>query len=232
MRANIYANLTLIGHTDLLIGDESMGHLYGEFIPTPPYYTEVQGQVWKLGQLTITEDNQWPSLNLNAQLANGYFLFPQGGYTIDDSPDYPHEPKRIDIAGVAAAIIDDFVKSEPPRPFVEEPWVALDIKQKIALEIELQRELGDDIRLPSTAKVRAHPLASCQFSALCRFGPSDDVLFQIKNKKDPQNSFAVVHLTWLGEQEHNLNFPLLTFYESFDEFKFYRLYPDKVAWED
>ena len=42
---------------------------------------------------------------LTHDLDNGYFLFPCGGYTIDDIPDLPNEPKRIDIAGVNLDIL-------------------------------------------------------------------------------------------------------------------------------
>ncbi|TDN38044.1 hypothetical protein E4631_19295 [Hymenobacter sp. UV11] len=229
MQAAIYADTILIGHADLLLGDRSMGHIYGELLPTSAYYETVQRTVQDFCISTSLTASKWQSLRLNAQLANGYFLLPRGGYTIDDSPEFSSAPKRIDIAGIAADILSDFISSEPPRPFVEEPWEALTIEQKLALELELRQELGN---VPATVQPHAHPLTNCRFSALCRFGPSDDVLFQLDCPTDSRKSFAIVHLMWSGKKESSPRFPSTTFYESFDEFKFYRMYPDKAVWED
>ena len=46
MKAKIYSNTLLIGTSDLQIGDESMGCVFGEFIPNENYFKHIQKQVW------------------------------------------------------------------------------------------------------------------------------------------------------------------------------------------
>ncbi|MEJ7663871.1 MAG: hypothetical protein WKG07_32225 [Hymenobacter sp.] len=93
----------------------------------------MQKTVWEFVASAIPHYEQWYALLVNAQLENGYFLFPMGGYEIIDSPDFPHEPKQIYLTGIAAEIIEDFLKIDPPRTLVEEPWEPLTIQQKLAL---------------------------------------------------------------------------------------------------
>ena len=232
MLTSIYSHQYLIGHADLQPGDEAMGGLYGELIPTAEYYSRVQQAVWEFRADTSPDYSKWYALALNAQLENGYFLFPLGGYEIADSPDFPHEPKHLYLTGIAAEIIEDFIKIDPPRTFVEEPWEPLTAQQKLALEAELGREIG--LILPKTAALVAHSLISTQpkFSALCRFGASDDVLFSIYYPTSPNSNFALVHLTWSGAHEKHPSFPKTIYFDSFAEFKLERMYPDKTDWED
>lgn len=77
------------------------------------------------------------------QLDNGCFVFACGGFTIEDSKELPDEPKRIDIAGVDKYIIEDYIAPEDPKHFLEDPWEAITIEQKILFEDELRKELGE-----------------------------------------------------------------------------------------
>ncbi len=232
MRASIYSNQHLIGHADLQPGDEAMGSVYGELIPTAEYYSKVQKAVWEFNTILSPNYTKWHALALNAQLENGYFLFPVGGYGIDDAVEFPDEPKRIYLTGVAAEILQDFIKIDPPRTFVEEPWEALTIQQKLGLETELSCELGSNSGRISGATTSSQTVAKPMFSALCKFGASDDVLFSIRNALGFNSHFALVHLTWSGTQEENQSFPKMIFFNSFAEFKLERMYPDRSEWED
>lgn len=223
MKTSIYSGQYVIGYADLQAGDVAMGGIYGEFIPTAEYYGRVQQTVWEFVASASPNYEKCYALLLNAQLENGYFLFPLGGYEIIDSPDFPHAPKQIYLTGIAAGIIEDFIDIDPPRTFVEEPWEPLTIQQKLALEAEYARETG---RNPKPIFATASQLPP---SALCRYGPTDDVLFSIQ-PIDPNKHFALVHLTWSGKQEP-ASFPRIQFFDSFAEFKLERMYPDRSEWE-
>ena len=58
-------------------------------------------EVWDFWKSTKPNYDKWLSLRLNIKLENGVYLFPQGGYIIDDIEELPNEPKRIDLAGVS-----------------------------------------------------------------------------------------------------------------------------------
>lgn len=232
MKAKIFSHRQLIGTTDLQVGDESMGGIFGDFIPTEFYYDSIQKSVWEFWEINKPDYEKWNSLRLNVRLENGIFLFPQGGYTIDDIKELRNEPKRIDIAGIDNRIINDYFLTNPPRPFVEEPWNELQIEQKIAFEDELKKELGitgksffDFLRKPIK-----HDLSDTEFSAFCHDQRSDDVLFEIR-KPNIDRQFALVHLTWTNKKEKD-GYPNTTFYSDFDDFKYSRMYPDKAEWED
>lgn len=78
-------------------------------------------------------------------------------------------------------------------------------------------------------KESKHILADFNFYALCKYSRNDDVLF-ISRDQDFNQKFAVIHLTWKGAKEV-YGFPFYTFYDSFDDFKLHRMYPDKIEWE-
>ncbi len=234
MTASVYSNTTLIGHTDLQVGDESMGSVFGDFIPTENYYKFVQKSVWDVLATTKPGYKKWHSLNINVQLENGYFLYPIGGYTFDDAEEFPDETKRIDIAGLFRHVIEDFFLTEPSRPFVEESWERITIEQKILFDTELQREIKRTSNslfgiIKSTSK---HTLADYKCSAVCKNGQADDILFSIHNTNRSDKCYALVHLTFSGKTEDNTAFPLTTLFDSFDAFKFERMYPDKAEGED
>jgi hypothetical protein len=214
----------------LLVGDESMGGIFGEFTPTEVYLDKIQKSVWAFWQTNQPDFQKWYSLRINVQLENGVFLFPQGGYTIYDIKELPGEPKRIDIVGVSSKIIQDFFFTNPPRPFTEEPWNELKIVQKITFEDELRRELGigDKSIFNFLSKMTKHQLFDCDFSAFCHDQRNDDVLFEIRKPKC-EKQFALVHLTWTSKKEKK-GYPNTTFYLDFDDFKYSKMYADKTEW--
>jgi hypothetical protein len=234
MKAQIFSHEQLIGTTELLIGDEHMGHIFGKFSPTEYYYMHVQKSAWEFQSSKKPDYNKWHSLNFNAQLENDCFVFASGGFTFDDSKEFPEDTIQINIAGIDSYIIEDFFKPEEPRPFVIKPWESITIRQKITFEEELRKELG----IKNTGKsffnffrdnYNDHILSDFETAALCKFGGNDYVLFRIE-KQGLTHKFAVVHLTWRGAKEDK-DYPRVQFYESFDDFKYSRMYPDKADWE-
>lgn len=233
MTASVYSNKLLIGHTELQVSDVSMGCVSGDFIPTDNYYNYVQKFVWEFWSTNKPDYTKWHSLNINVQLENGYFLYPIGGYTFEDVEELPNEPKRIDIAGLFRHVIEDFFQTDPPRPFVEEPWEAITIEQKLSFETELQKEIKKPTSsffglIKSTSK---HILADYQCSAVCKSIQSDDILFTIHDNTGSDKNYAWVHLTYSSKTEENPLWPATILFENFDDFKFQRMYPDKVEWE-
>lgn len=208
-----------------------MGHVFGDFLPTEYYYKNIQKSVWEFWEATKTDYEKWFSLRLNVQLENGLFLFPEGGYTIDDMEELPNESKRIDVAGIDSAIIDVFSIVQPVQPFVEEPWCTLTIEQKISFEDELKKEIGFHKKsFFNLCRERSHPILSdMEFSAFCYNQRTDDVLFAIK-KSGFEKRFAAVHLTWTSKQERG-NYPNTTFYTDFDDFRCLKMQADKADWE-
>lgn len=233
MRAEIFSHEKLIGTTELSLGDESMGCLYGSFSPTENYNKHVKKAIQEFWSTNKTDYAKWKSLEINVQLENGYFIFATGGFTIDDIHELPDEPKRIDIMGIDRHVIEDFFLEKEPRSFIEEPWAAISIEQKLAFEKELKIELGiyhnKSFLDFFNSKKKRHILADFEISALCQDQRNDNVLF-ITRKSKYNKDFAVVHLTWKGSKEFK-GYPMLEFYEDFDEFKYKRMYPDKVDWE-
>ncbi|OJU79570.1 MAG: hypothetical protein BGO09_07975 [Bacteroidetes bacterium 47-18] len=232
MNAKVFSHRHLIGTAELQVGDKTMGGVFGNLVPTAYYFDNIQEAVWKFWQTNKPDYRKWYSLRINLQLENGMFLFPQGGYTIDDIKEIPNEPKRIDIVGVDNKVLQDFLLTNPPRPFVEEPWNELQIQQKIAFEDELKKELGlnDKSFSDYIIKQEKHILFDSAFSAFCHDQRNDDVLFEIR-KHGFEKKFALVHLTWTGKKEKG-GFPNTTFYSDFDDFKYSRMYADKAEWED
>lgn len=231
MKAKIFSRETLIGTAELKPGDTTMGGVYGTFFPDNNYYRYIRKSV-RQGGGAGPEYYTWESLCLNVQLDNGCFVFACGGFTIEDSKELPDEPKRIDIAGVDKYIIEDYIAPEDPKHFLEDPWEAITIEQKILFEDELRKELGEGRNRGFWGRRfrsgnETHPLTDFEIAAQCRNG--DDVLYRIE-KKGAEETFAVVHLTWRGEQEAP-GYPLTEFFKSFDEFKYFRMYPDKAEWE-
>lgn len=234
MTASVYSNTTLIGHADLQVGDESMGCVFGDFVPTEDYYKFVQKSVWDFGTTNKPDYKKWHSLNINVQLENGYFVHPTGGYTFDDTEELPDETKRIDIAGLFRHIIEDFFKIDPPRPFVVEPWETITIEQKVLFDAELQREIkrASNSFFGIKKSTDKHILSGYECSAICKNGQTDAVLFSIHNNKGSDKCYALVHLTFIDKIADNTAFPIPILFDSFDAFKFERMYPDKAEWED
>lgn len=213
MNATIYANKTIIGTADLHVGDASMGCVFGEFIPNDNYFNDIQKVVWEFWETNKPDYKKWHSLRFNVRLDNGYFLFPSGGYTFDDNPDSPNEPKRIDIAGISLDVLQ--LKSS----LLIEPWTSISIEQKIAFEDELVREITP-AKSPFDFFKRkdSHALVGATFSAFAKCEANDDVLFEI-DKKGEKGRFACVHLTWIrGREKQSNSFPRTRFFHDFDDF--------------
>lgn len=233
MKSSVYSRTMLIGHAELKAGDISMGGVYGQFIPNNNYFKYIQKKVWGFWATSTPDDKAWESLKLTVQLENGYFLHPVGGLTFDDIREMPNEPVRIDIAGLSSQIIEDFIVNDPSRPFVENPWVTLSIEQKIAFEDELQREIGKKGGLLSGLfkPESSHLLTDFNCSALCKNDSNDDVLFSIYASHGSDKNFALVHLTWAVKNDNNHKWPTTIFYDTFDNFKYEKMFPDKNDWE-
>jgi len=227
MNATIYSHKTIIGTADLQVGDDSMGCVFGEFIPNDNYFKDIQKFVWEFWATNKPDYNKWYSLRFNARLDNGFFLFPEGGYTFDDSPDFPNEPKRIDIAGIDLDLLS-FTKDT-----LLEPWSTIEIAQKISFEDELTKEITP-VKSPfsflSSNSKDNHTLVGAEFSTFAKYGPNDDVLFRVK-KKGEESRFATVHLTWISrKKEHTNYFPATHFYLDFVDFAEKRMKPDNIEW--
>lgn len=235
MKAKVYSHKTLIGTTELNIGDESMGCVYGKFEPNEKYFELIQKYVWEFWKTDQTDYQKWQALRFNIQLENGYFLFAAGGITFDDIEDLPNEPVRIDIAGLDRIIFEEFFTHKKPSSFIEEPWSEISIEQKIAFEDELNKELGLENKNKSIfnflrPKPLKHSLSEYVRSALCHDQRNDDVLF-VTRKNDSNNQFAVVHLTWKGKKELE-DYPNTSFYVDFEDFKERKLSADIADWKE
>lgn len=227
MKATIYSQKTIIGIADLQVGDESMGCVFGQFIPNDNYFKDIQKFVWEFWSTNKPDYNKWNSLRFNAQLENGFFIFPEGGYTFDDSPDFPNEPKRIDITGIDIGLLS-FTKDT-----LLEPWATIDIAEKISLEDELVKEITPVKSLFNflfANRTDSHILVGSEFSTFAKYGPNDDVLFRVK-KKGEESSFVTVHLTWIiRNKERSSCFPATDFYLDFDDFAKKRMKSDNIEW--
>ena len=240
MNADVYSNEFLIGTTNLKVGDGGMGVLIGELNTNQNYFDKVQKKVWKFWETNNPNYEEWYSLKLNVQLENGYFIYAEGGFTIDDIEDLKDEPKSIEIAGVDNNIILDYFQHEPPRQFIKEPWEKITINQKLRYENELRIELGVESQIPTLErtrvfsffkkKIKTHKLLNFECSALCKYQCNDDILFTVR-KKGIEKHFAVVHLTHKGKVELP-NFPTTQLFTDFEEFRKLRMEPDIEEWID
>lgn len=232
MKTRIYSEKFLIGTTELIVGDKSMGNLFGEFEPTELYFEKVQKEVWEFWNTNNPNYKKWNSLRFNAQLENGVFLFPEGGYTFSDIKELNDEPIRIDLTGINYEIIEEYFINKSQKPFIEKPWNEIGIDQKIAFENELNKELGNNDK--SLLKIferkpKKHLLSKMEFSAVCHDQRNDDVLFEIK-QENGNEKFVISHLTWSGKKEQE-GYPKTEFFKDFNEFRIMRMNPDKMDYE-
>lgn len=234
MKATIYSNKETIGTTLLKVSDNSMGVLSGVFIPNENYKS-IRHRIWEFNQETKDKDFEViKSLRLNVQLDNGYFLLPLGGISIWDLEDLKDEPIELDVVGVFRHVIQDYFENTEETPILQEPWNFLTIGQKIAFENELKIEIGTDEKNGIFGfvkrKMENHNLKNIEVSALANTGMNDDVLFAIYDSKLDYD-FVIVHLTWKRGKEKNPNWPIINYCKDFDEFKYKKMFPDKVEWE-
>lgn len=219
MQATLYSHHKILGTVNLAVTDGSMGVVSGTLSPTRDYY-EYQNVFLK----RLSADHKdFRRLNLNLQLENGCFITPWKIWVeaIDGFPD------EITVYGLGLSrqIIEDYFETNPPKIFVEEPWYVLSIERKLGLEKELRSEIGE-----KQSQNNNHPLLDYEFSTFATYGAADDVLFEIAGENKEYN-FAVVHLTYKGKLEVSNRWPTTDFYNGFDEFKYFRMFPDKAEWE-
>jgi hypothetical protein len=228
MKAKLYSHKLLIGETELSVTDESMGVISGNLI-TNNEYRKLQ-PVFLKGY--NNDDVEFRKLKLNLQLENGCFISPFKIW-VEEFEDFPNEVTVYGL-GINRQVIEDYFISNPPKLFVEEPWYVLRTNQKIGLEEELLKEIGngkvsfwDRLRNKS---VEQHKLVYFNCSAYANYGASDDILFEVESENSDY-TFAVVHLTYSGKKEKFAVCPHTDFYRNFDEFKKSRMFPDRIEWE-
>ena len=173
MNGYIYSHKILIGTTTFKHKFGAMGHIWGEFIPSEEYQF-IKKQVQEFCD-SLKKDYKSYSFKFNIQLENGYFLLPVGGVEILDSADFPDDPIHIHVAGVHSHIYNDYFENN--RAFVIAPWQQVNIDQKIELEEELFREIGE---------------TNVTFSTLAKHSLSDEVLFAVHGGNVP--SFVIANL--------------------------------------
>jgi hypothetical protein len=173
MKGYIYSHKILIGTTIFKNSFGAMGHIWGEFIPSEEYQV-VKKQVQEFCD-SLKKDYKRYSFRFNIQLENGYFLLPIGGVEIMDSADFPDEPINIHVAGVHSHVYIDYFENN--RAFVIAPWQTVNIDQKIELEDELSREIGE---------------TNVTFSTLAKHSLSNEVLFATHGDNVPP--FVIANL--------------------------------------
>lgn len=234
MKAKIYSNQKLIGASELQISNESMGVVSGKFVPNENY-NEIRRTIWNFHN--SNSDRKYDELNklrINCQLENEIFLYPVGGFLITDIEELPNEDLAFEAVGNYRHVIEDNFLVNPPKERIFEPWQCITIEQKISYEDELFKEIGKTTKkgILNFLKPKKHKLSEYVFNAMAKLCSNDDVLFSMNKKGESKFDYAVIHLTWKGKLEENDNYPRAEFFEDFDHFLNYRLYPDKRDWED
>lgn len=210
MKANIYAHQQIIGIAELQITDESMGVVAGNFLPTE-HYDNIKKVIWEFHDLdSKTGYNDLNNLRLNAQLENELFLFPLGGFLINDIEALPNEIKTFEAVGIYRHIIEDCFLTNLSTISLPENWELISIEQKIAFEDELAKEIG--------IYTKKHKLNDFDFCAIATSSINDDVLFAIHKQGGSKFNYAVIHLTWRQKFEDNDNFTMTEFFEDFNHF--------------
>lgn len=96
-----------------------------------------------------------------------------------------------------------------------EPWVPVR-EYGHNLEQELQKEI-----------VSGHPLYSRRVRAIAQRTDCDDVLFEVDSAEHP---YAVVHLSWTGEPEHDPKWPDTQLFPTWEQWAEQRMIPDNVKY--
>jgi hypothetical protein len=89
MPYSVFADNTLIGHSDLEVGDPPMGVASGKLRPTPSYSTVRDDCISALAS------GKWDRLNLSVRSEDGKSLPAQGGVMILDA--YEIEPSEVEV---------------------------------------------------------------------------------------------------------------------------------------
>ena len=85
---------TLIGHSDLEVGDPPMGVASGKFRPTPAY-SAIRNEC-----IAALANGQWDQLQLSVNTDDGRALPAQGGVMILDSHDLQPSEAEVHVAGI------------------------------------------------------------------------------------------------------------------------------------
>lgn len=167
MKGYIYSHKILIGTTTFKQSFGSMGHIWGEFEPSSDYEL-IKKQVQEFCDQVEKDFEKWYSFRFNIQLENGYFLLPIGGVEILDSAEFPDEPISIHLAGVYSHVYEDYFENN--KAFVIPPWQQVSIIEKIDLEDELTKAIGE---------------TNVTFSTLAKHTVSNQVLFAVHGGNVP-----------------------------------------------
>jgi hypothetical protein len=97
---------------------------------------------------------------------------------------------------------------------LEQPWIPMEPSEVPKAFAELVREVGPK-----------HPLRGKTAKAIARRQDCDDVLFQLADR-----GYAVVHLTFQGNEEIDPRWPETELFDSLEEWKERRMMPDHVDW--
>ena len=226
MKAVVYLDEILVGKANLKLGDVSIGHIFGSFLPNDAYYKLLQPFVVafaKTGNIV-----EWETLRINIQLENGCFIYAEGGITFTEETT---NAIQIDIAGAERFILEDFTKN-PPNPLMAIPWEPLSIAQKFFYEKELAKELAPNIWgfLNIFKTQKKHILKGSRCFAMGRCLYNDDVLFSVHYNSKVYN-YAVVHLTY-SSRNSKPAWPITKLYTDFDSFRQERMYKDKAAYDE
>lgn len=218
MQANIYSHTKLIGTSNLTLGDASMGCIYGKFTPNENYFKYVQPAVWEFWKSKEVNYKKWHSLKLNAQLENGLFLDPIGGYTIDDMKEINNQELRIDVAGLPYYVIENYFEKNTNTSLFTNKWTTIDIEQKIDFENQVKKNIRkyqptliEKIFKPNNAK---HPLVGFECSAIFMSLINNDVIFSVHNKSG-EAILAIVNLVG-SNSINNASCPLAMLFETYE----------------
>lgn len=173
MKGYIYSHKNLIGTTTFEHSFGSMGHIWGIFEPAEDYHF-IKQQVQEFCD-QVEKDYKKYAFRFNIQLENGYFLLPIGGIEILDSAEVPDEPISIHVAGVHSHVYHDYFENN--KAFVIPPWQQVSIDEKIDLEDELTRKIGE---------------TNVTFSTLAKNSKSNQVLFAVHGGNVPP--FVIANL--------------------------------------
>ncbi len=231
MNAQVFFKGEYIGSTHLQVGDASVGHLYGQLKPYKDRVRIIQKLTRSLNSGGDDNSKALNDLEINVQLENGYFLFAEGGITIGYIEDVEKYPIQIDIAGVDHQVIEDYLLTNPPVLFVEDPWYVLTIKKKIKLEEMFLQDLNaytNRFDILFASHHTSQRSIGLKVLALCYTGyQGSTVTLYIIKEEGFAKKFVTVDRMIRGDEVYH---PKLEIFEDLHHFKYFRMFPDKADW--
>ncbi|UEG52236.1 hypothetical protein LLH06_14810 [Mucilaginibacter daejeonensis] len=231
MNAQVFFKGEYIGSTLLQVGDASMGHLYGQLKPYKDRVRIIQKLTRSLNSGGDDNSKALNDLEINVQLENGYFLFAEGGITIGYIEDVEKDLIQIDIAGVDHQVIEDYLLTNPPVLFVEDPWYVLNIKKKIKLEEMFLQDLNaytNRFDILFASHHTSERSIGLKVLALCYTGyQGSTVTLYIVKEEGFAKKFVTVDRMVRGDEVYR---PKLEIFEDLHHFKYFRMFPDKADW--